>query len=41
VKSRRDFIKKCALASAGLGFAMSAKSYASIIGANDAENPLI
>lgn len=33
--SRRDFIKKAALGSAGLTFAMSAKSYASIVGAND------
>mgnify|MGYP001270388041 CR=1 FL=1 len=36
--TRRDFIKKSALASVGLGFAMSAKSYANIIGANDRVN---
>lgn len=36
--TRRDFIKKSALASAGLGFAMSAKSYANIIGANERVN---
>lgn len=33
--SRRDFMKKAGLGSAGLAFAMNAKSYASIIGAND------
>ncbi len=33
--SRRDFIKKASLGSAGLAFAMNAKSYASIMGAND------
>ena len=32
---RRDFIKKAGLGSAGLAFAMNAKSYASIMGAND------
>ena len=33
--TRREFIKKSTLASAGLGFAMSASSYANILGAND------
>ncbi|MEM6643510.1 MAG: Gfo/Idh/MocA family oxidoreductase [Bacteroidota bacterium] len=33
--NRRSFIKKTALASAGLGFAMKASSYNSILGAND------
>ncbi len=33
--ARRDFIKKSALGAAGLSFAMSAKSYGNILGAND------
>ncbi|QNF33729.1 Gfo/Idh/MocA family oxidoreductase [Adhaeribacter swui] len=33
--SRREFIKKAGLGSVGLAFGMSAKSYASIMGAND------
>jgi predicted dehydrogenase len=33
--SRRDFIKKTALGTAGLTFAMNASSYARIVGAND------
>jgi len=33
--TRRDFIKKSALGAAGLSFAMSAKSYGNIMGAND------
>jgi predicted dehydrogenase len=33
--SRREFIKKAALGTAGLSFAMSASSYAKILGAND------
>lgn len=33
--TRREFIKKTTMASAGLGFAMSASSYANILGAND------
>lgn len=36
--SRRDFIKKTALGTAGLSMAFSAKSYSSIIGANDRVN---
>lgn len=36
--NRRDFIKKTALGTVGLSFAMSAKSYASIWGANDRIN---
>ncbi len=35
---RRDFIKKTALTTAGLGLAMKASSYAKIIGANDRIN---
>ncbi len=37
-KTRRDFIKKTALGTVGLSFAMSARSYASILGANDRIN---
>src|SRR5690349_2536656 len=33
--SRRDFIKKASLGTVGLAFGMSAKSYSSIIGANE------
>lgn len=36
--TRREFIKKTTMASAGLGFAMSASSYANILGANDRVN---
>jgi len=36
--TRREFISKSAAASAGLGFAMSASSYANILGANDRVN---
>ncbi|MEM9858797.1 MAG: Gfo/Idh/MocA family oxidoreductase [Bacteroidota bacterium] len=35
MSTRRVFIKKGALATAGLGFAMSASSYRSVLGAND------
>src|ERR1700712_5340901 len=35
LSGRRDFIKKTALGAAGLAFGISAKSYASILGAND------
>lgn len=35
---RREFIKKAALGTVGLSFTMSAKSYASILGANDRIN---
>ena len=35
---RRDFIKKSAVASAGLAFSFSAKSYGNILGANDRVN---
>lgn len=38
MSTRRDFIKKGALATAGLSFAMSASSYNSILGANDRIN---
>ncbi|MEW6653776.1 MAG: gfo/Idh/MocA family oxidoreductase, partial [Bacteroidota bacterium] len=37
-ESRREFIKKAVLASAGVAFASSAKSYARILGANDRIN---
>lgn len=36
--NRREFIKKTALGTVGLSFAMSARSYASILGANDRIN---
>ena len=36
--TRRDFIKKGTLATAGLGLTMSASSYANILGANDRVN---
>jgi predicted dehydrogenase len=37
-ESRREFLKKAALASAGIAFASSAKSYARILGSNDRIN---
>lgn len=37
-ESRRDFLKKTALATAGIAFASSAKSYARIFGANERIN---
>lgn len=40
-KSRRKFIKKAAIGTAGLAMGMSAKSYARIIGANDHLNVAI
>lgn len=38
IQTRRDFLKKSATAAVGLSFAMSARSYASILGANDRIN---
>ncbi|MBF8295487.1 MAG: oxidoreductase domain protein [Bacteroidetes bacterium] len=38
MKSRRDFLKKAALGTAGLAIGLNAKSYARILGANDRVN---
>ena len=38
MNSRRDFLKKAALGTAGIAIGLNAKSYARILGANDRVN---